>query len=93
MIFENLDAKTMTETEADSIKNSISTIASTPYASAPYMRDMGIKAYPPESNSIIAKNQYASEVITQCELWEDRASIAEVVFDNDNEVRVVIENG
>ncbi|MGN0338665.1 MAG: hypothetical protein ACI4EE_14320 [Lachnospiraceae bacterium] len=93
MVFDYTNPKTMTATEQDSIESSISTIASTPYGTAPFMRDMGIKEYPPESNSEIARNQYASEVITQCSLWEDRASVAEVKFESDNEVRMVIDNG
>ena len=48
----NKEAKnSMTATEQDSIKNSIEMIASTPYASAPFIRSMGIKNYPPENNS------------------------------------------
>lgn len=94
MILEYADkkSKTLTETELDGIENSISTMASTPYATAPFIRSMGIKAYPPETNSDIAKNQYATEVITQCGIWEDRAKVSEVKFLDDNEVKVVIEH-
>lgn len=83
----------MTSTEKDSVINSMSTIAGTPYASAPYIRGMGIKSYPPESNSEIARNQYAAEVITQCGIWENRAKVSGVYFEKDNNVRLVIENG
>lgn len=83
----------MTATERDSVINSIGTIAGTPYASAPFMRSMGIKNYPPESNSEIAKNQYATEVITQCGRWENRAEVAEVRFEENNSVMVVIKGG
>ncbi|MBE5917821.1 MAG: hypothetical protein E7273_13385 [Pseudobutyrivibrio ruminis] len=82
--------KTMTETETDAIENSISTISSTPYGTAPYLRSMGIKNYPPEFNSDIAKNKYATEVITQTGIWEDRAKVTEVKFTDENEVKVVI---
>lgn len=75
----------------DSIENSISTISSTPYGAAPFMRDMGIKNYPPETNSEIAKNKYAFEVISECSRWEDRASVSEVKFEDDNDVKVVVE--
>lgn len=83
----------MTSTERDSVTNSISTIASTPYASAPYIRGMGIKGYPPESNSEIARNQYAAEVMSQCAIWENRARVTGVYFGKNNDVRMVIENG
>mgnify|MGYP000296697047 CR=1 FL=1 len=33
----------LTQSEKDSIENNISTIASTPYATAPFIRNMGIK--------------------------------------------------
>lgn len=94
MILEYADKKSrsMTETELDGIENSISTIASTPFATAPFIRSMGIKGYPPETNSDIAKNQYATEVITQCGIWEDRAKVSEVQFSDDNDVKVVIEH-
>ncbi|MBE5910879.1 hypothetical protein [Pseudobutyrivibrio sp.] len=84
--------RTMTETEIDAIENSISTIASTPYGTAPYMRSMGIKKYPPETDSDVAKNQYATEVITQCGIWEDRVKVSEVKFTDDNNAKVVIGN-
>lgn len=84
--------KIMTAAEQDSIENSISTIASTPYASAPFIRSMGIKNYPPESKSEIARNQYATEVITQCKKWEDRAEVSAVYFEENNDVRMVIGN-
>lgn len=84
---------TMTTTERDSVMNSISTIASTPYATAPYMRSMGIRNYPPESNSEIVRNQYAAEIITQCSKWDDRVKVSEVCFEKNNGVKVVIRSG
>jgi hypothetical protein len=36
-------------------------------------------------------NTYATEVITQCGLWEDRVSVASVGFENGG-VKVVIGN-
>ncbi|MBO5032152.1 MAG: hypothetical protein J6C19_08020 [Lachnospiraceae bacterium] len=83
----------ITATEQGSIANSIGTISSTPYETAPFMRSMGIRNYPPESNSEIARNKYAAEVITQCGIWENRVKVTEVCFGEDNNVRVVIENG
>lgn len=93
MVIDFKNAKEITATERDAIENSISTISSTPYATAPFMRNMGIKGYPPESNSEIARNRYATEVITQTALWEDRVQVSEVRCTDDNEVRMVIKNG
>ncbi len=92
MKLDTISAKELTATERDAIENSISTIAGTPYGTAPFIRDMGIKEYPPDSNSEIAKNRYATEVITQVARWEDRARVS-VRYTEDNEARVVIENG
>ena len=92
MKLDTIGAEKLTATERDAIENSISTIAGTPYATAPFIRNMGIKEYPPDSNSEIAKNRYATEVITQAALWEDRARVS-VRYTEDNEARVVIENG
>jgi phage baseplate assembly protein W len=80
---------TMTDTERDSITNSISTIAETPYGSAPYMRNMGVKNYPPETESDIDLNRYAAETITQCGIWEDRARVSRISHEGNN-VRMVI---
>lgn len=80
----------MTATEQDSIENSISTIASTPYGSAPFIRSMGIKNYPPEYRSELSQNRYAAEVITQCGIWEDRATVNGVHFDENGKVRMVL---
>lgn len=85
--------KIMTATEQESIENSISTIASTPYASAPFIRSMGIKNYPLESASEVARNQYATEVITQCGVWENRAKVSALYFGKNDDVRMVISNG
>lgn len=93
MTLDFKNAKELTATERDAIENSISTIAGTPYATAPFIRNMGIKEYPPSSNSEIAKNRYATEVITQTAMWEDRAQVSEVRYTEDNEARVVIKNG
>ena len=93
MTLDFTSTREMTVTERDAIENSIGTIAGTPYATAPFIRDMGIKGYPPDSNSEIAKNRYATEVITQTAKWEDRAQVSEVGFTEDNEARVVIKNG
>lgn len=93
MVIDFKNAKEMTATERDAIENSISTISSTPYATAPFLRSMGIKEYPLESDSEIAKNRYATEVITQTALWENRAQVSEVRYTDDNNVRMVIKNG
>ena len=82
-----------TETERDSICNSISTITSTPYASAPFIRPMGILHYPPESDSELDRNKYAAEAIKQCTMWEDRTRLKEVHFDENGKIRMVISNG
>ena len=93
MVLDFKNAKEITATERDAIENSISTISSTPYAAAPFIRNMGIKGYPPKSNSEIEKNRYATEVITQTALWENRAQVSEVRYTDDNDVRMVIKNG
>lgn len=85
--------KDITETEKGSIENSFSTIASTPYGSAPFIRNMGIKNYPPKNASDLERNRYATEVITQCGIWEDRATLRQVVFNEAGEARMVIEYG
>ena len=83
----------MSDTERNSIENSIGTISSTPYAAAPFLRSMGIKNYPPENNSEIARSLYAAEVITQTGIWEDRVKVEQVTFDENNEARMVLKNG
>lgn len=93
MEIELSSEKKMTDTERNSIKDSISTLASTPYGTAPFIRDMGIREYPPQSTSDIARNSYATEVITQAGKWEDRAKVSEVIFVNENEIKVVIAHG
>ncbi|MCI9142080.1 MAG: hypothetical protein HFH87_05575 [Lachnospiraceae bacterium] len=92
MTVDFTNTKNLTEAERKSIENSISTIAGTPYGSAPFIRNMGIKEYPPDSNSEIAKNRYATEVITQTAVWEDRAQVSEVKYTEGNEARMVIKN-
>lgn len=92
MIIEYEDVKAMTETQKDSIEDSIGTIAETLYGTAPFIRDMGIKDYPPKSESETDRNKYATEVITQCGLWEDRVDVSSVTF-KDKNVRVVVKNG
>lgn len=83
----------ITETERNSVENSIGTIASTPYGTAPFIRNMGIRDYPPKDDSEIAKNRYATEVITQCGIWEDRARPRQILFEGNKKVRMVIEHG
>lgn len=83
----------ITETERSSIENSIGTIASTPYGSAPFARNMGVKNYPPKSDSELERNRYATEVITQCGIWEDRAQLRQVIVNGEGEARMVIEYG
>ena len=88
MEVEILSGKKMTKTESESIRNNIKTLASTPYGTAPFIRDMGIKDYPPQDASEIKQNSYAAEVITQTRIWEDRAKVSEVSFDEGNRVKV-----
>lgn len=83
----------ITEAERESIENSIGIIASTPYGSAPFTRNMGIRNYPPKNDSELARNQYAAEVITQCGIWEDRARLRQVTVNGEGEARMVIEYG
>ncbi|MCM1058307.1 MAG: hypothetical protein NC517_11980 [Firmicutes bacterium] len=93
MVVDFTSARELTATERDAIENCISTIAGTPYATVPFARSMGIKAYPPDCGSDIARNRYATEVITQTAMWEDRAQVSEVKYTDNNEARVVIRNG
>lgn len=81
----------ITETERSSIENCVGMIASTPHGSAPFARDMGIKKYPPEEGSDLEKSRYAMEVITQCEAWESRVKVKQVVFEANNRTRMVLE--
>lgn len=92
MKIEFADSKEMTVTERDAIEDSISTLISTPYGTAPYARTLGIKEHPPESTSEIAKNRYAAEIIAQTSLWEDRAQVSEVRYTQDH-AKVVIKSG
>lgn len=92
MLIEYANDRDITETERESIENNISTIASTPYGSAPFIRNMGIK-HPPESKSDLEWNRYAMEVITQCTIWEDRAQVQQIALDQNNTARMVVEYG
>ena len=87
------DDQDITETARNSIENSIGTIASTPYGSAPFIRNMGIKNYPPENNSESVRNRYATEVISQCGIWEDRAQVRQIIFGEEGKARMVMEYG
>ena len=93
MVFDYSDRKRITETEKGSIENNLGTIATTPYGSAPFLRSMGIKHYPPETNSEFEQNLYATELITQAGIWEDRVEVTEVQFNSRNEVRMVLGYG
>ena len=75
-------------TDRKMIEDNLGTIASTPYGSAPYARDVGVHriALPTQ----YAKNEYASELIAQAEEWEDRAEVTQVDVDNNGKVKVVI---
>jgi len=86
------DTSEMTQTDRDGIKSSLEMICSTPYGTAPYMRDMGLTAYLPDDNSPIAKNRHASEVIEQVQQWEDRVNIREIRYSEGNEMEVVLSN-
>ncbi|MCM1235645.1 MAG: hypothetical protein NC489_36575 [Ruminococcus flavefaciens] len=82
--------KRMTETEKKSIFSSVSTIAATPYGTAPYMRDMGIKKYLLSERTETIKNARASEIMEQIEMWDDRVSVKRVSFQGD-EMMVMLE--
>lgn len=80
----------VTETERKSIHSSLGVLASTPYATVPFNRNLGLEFWLPEDNSEEARNEYAAEVMEQAEIWEDRAVIREIQFESDTEVRMVI---
>lgn len=88
MNIENLTG--LSETEQDSIRRSLGTITGTMYGSCPYRREMGLKNLTPKVNSPIKKNEYISDVMTQCEEWEDRVTVENVIPDEDGETKVVI---
>jgi phage baseplate assembly protein W len=79
----------MTETEKKAIYSSISTIAATPYGSAPYLRDMGIRNYT-FGQSDLEKNAHSAEVIQQIGEWEDRVSVSGITY-NGNEMEVTLQ--
>lgn len=83
----------LTETERKSIQSSLNVITSTPYASVPYMRNLGLKKWIPEDMSDIARNEYITNVIEQAQYWEDRVEISEILFDKNNEMKVVVSSG
>lgn len=85
------DTSELTETEKEGIRSSVGMICSTPYGTAPFMREMGLTTYLPEDNSPIAKNRHASEVIEQVQQWEDRVSVREVRY-SENDMEVVLSN-
>lgn len=86
-------AKNMTMTEKDSIENNIGTLASTPWASAPFLRGMGIKEYPPKDLTEMTRTKYAAEVMREAGKYEDRVKVSKVKLDEDGKGMVVIENG
>lgn len=85
---ENPDMESLTKTERDSILNNIGTLAELPYGSAPFLRDAGV--HMPENLSNYSRNQFATEIISQSEKYEDRAEVTEVHIENDGNVKVVV---
>lgn len=80
----------VSQDEQKSIASSIQMIASTPYGTVPYARELGMKTLLPRNNSAMAKNEYATDLAEAVEEWEDRVIVKEVGFTNDGEVKVVI---
>ena len=82
-----------TESEKNGIASELNIISTTKRVTMPYMRDMGIENNLPEDNSPLSQNQYASDVIEQVHEWDERIAVSEILFENENEVRMVIEHG
>lgn len=85
-------ASKLTQTDKEGIRSSISMICSTPYGTAPFMREMGLTRYLPDEDSPLEKNRHASEVIEQVQQWEDRVSVREVRYSGGNGMEVVLGN-
>ncbi len=83
----------MSEAEQKSISSCVNTIASTAYGTVPYAREMGLKQILPRNNSEMAKNEYATELVDAVESWEERVGVKEVIFEENCEVKVVVEYG
>ena len=66
-------------TDRKMIEDNLGTIASTPYGSAPYARDIGVH-----------RIALPTQLIAQAEEWEDRAEVTQVDVDNNGKVKVVI---
>lgn len=81
------------QAEQKSIASSIQMIASTPYGTVPYAREMGMKKLLPRNNSDMEKNEYATDLAEAIEKWEDRVTVKEVSFTEDGEAKVVIDYG
>jgi len=81
-----------TATEQMSIERSLKTIASTVRGTAPFMRDMGLSSVLPVNDSLAAKNSYITDMISEISEWEDRATVDEADFIDDNTIKVVVSN-
>lgn len=82
-----------TATEQMSIERSLKTIASTVRETAPFMRDMGLSSMLPVNDSIVARNAYITDMISEISEWEDRAVVDEASFVDENTIKVVVNNG
>jgi len=87
------NAQKMTDSDMNSIENNIGTLASTPWASAPFLRGMGIKEYPPKDLSEMARTKYAAEVMREVGKYEDRVKVSKVSLDENGKGTMVIKNG
>ena len=87
----DMDSGHVSETEKESILNNLGTLASMPYGAAPFLRDAGV--HMPENLSSYSRNQYATEVINQAEMYEDRAEVTEVTIDEKGNAKVVVAYG
>lgn len=81
----------MTVTDQRSIKRCVQQISSVQQGSVPFARDMGVEEFLPINNSPYVKNEFAAAVEMQIEEWETRATPSEVSFDDDGNLKVVME--
>jgi len=86
-----------TDENAEDIIKCAGTILSTPYASMPYMRDMGITADAVAGLSRGDEGEYYAQAADQIEEWEERVSVNEITCtandDGSAGVKVVVGDG
>lgn len=89
--FDEQGTENKTKTERESILNNIATLASTPYGTAPFLRDAGV--HMPDNLNDYNRNTYAAEIIDMAETYEDRAEVTEVTVEEDGRTKVVVSYG